>query len=120
MLQVFRQGIGSWFVKLFMGVLILAFVVWGIADVFRNFGATSAARVGSTVISQDDFRRIYTERLQQLNRQLGRGLTPEQARTIGLDRQILDELFGEAALDQKARGLSSVDPEASVTTTSCR
>jgi len=105
MLHVFRQGIGSWFVKIFMAVLILAFLVWGIADVFRNFGASSAARVGSTVISQDDFRRIYTDRLQQLNRQLGRGLTTEQARAIGLDRQILDELFGEAALDQKARSL---------------
>ncbi len=105
MLQVFRQGIGSWFVKGFMGLLILSFVVWGIADVFRNFGGQTAAKVGKTVISQETFRRIYTERLQQLNRQVGRGLTPDQARALGLDRQILSELFGEAALDEKARAL---------------
>jgi len=106
MLQVFRQGIGGWFVKAFMGLLILAFLVWGIADVFRNFGSSSAARVGSTVISQETFRRIYTERLQQLNSRLGRGsITPEQARALGLDRQILKELLAEAALDQKAHRL---------------
>ena len=105
MLQVFRKGAGSWFVKGFMGLLILSFLVWGIADVFRNFSGQTAAKIGKTVITQETFRRIYTERLQQLNRQVGRGLTPEQARAIGLDRQILNELFGEAALDEKARAL---------------
>lgn len=105
MLQVFRKGAGSWFVKAFMGLLILSFVVWGIADVFRNFTGQSAAKIGSTVITQEQFRRIYTDRLQQLNRQAGRGLTPDQARAIGLDRQILNELFGEAALDEKAKAL---------------
>ena len=48
MLQVFRQGIGSWFVKGFMALLIFAFVIWGIADVFRNFGTSTLASVGKT------------------------------------------------------------------------
>src|SRR6185312_11975328 len=38
-------------------------------------------------------------------RQLGRALTPDQARLMGLDRQILSEMFNELALDQKARKL---------------
>jgi peptidyl-prolyl cis-trans isomerase D len=105
MLQVFRQGIGSWFVKGFMGILIFAFVIWGIADVFRNFGATTLARVGKTQISVEGFRRIFTERLQQLSRQAGRSLTPAQAQILGLDRQILGELLSEGALDEKARSL---------------
>jgi peptidyl-prolyl cis-trans isomerase D len=105
MLQVFRQGIGSWFVKGFIGLLILAFVIWGIADVFRNFGTSTLASVGKTQISVEGFRRIFTERLQQLSRQLGRPITPAQAQILGLDRQILGELLSEGALDQKARGL---------------
>jgi len=105
MLQAFRQGIGSWFVKGFMGLLILAFVVWGIADVFRNFGVTTLASVGKTQISIEGFRRTFNERLQQLSRQLGRPITPAQAQILGLDRQILGELLSESALDQEARSL---------------
>ena len=105
MLQVFRQGIGSWFVKGFMGLLILSFVIWGIADVFRNFGASTLARVGKTQISAESFRRMFTERLQQLSRRLGRPITPAQAQILGLDRQILGELLSEGALDQKAQSL---------------
>jgi peptidyl-prolyl cis-trans isomerase D len=105
MLQAFRQGIGSWFVKGFMGLLIFAFVIWGIADVFRNFGTTTLASVGSTRISVEGFRRIFNERLQQLSRQVGHPITPAQAQILGLDRQFLGELLSEGALDQKAKSL---------------
>jgi peptidyl-prolyl cis-trans isomerase D len=105
MLYIFRQGIGSWFVKGFMGLLIFAFLIWGIADVFRNFGTSTLASVGKTQISVEGFRRIFTERLQQLSRQAGRPITPAQAQILGLDRQILGELLSEGALDQEARGL---------------
>jgi peptidyl-prolyl cis-trans isomerase D len=105
MLQVFRQGIGSWFVKGFIGLLIFAFVIWGIADVFRNFGTSTLASVGKTQISVEGFRRIFNERLQQLSRQYGRPITPAQAQILGLDRQILGELLSEGALDQKAKSL---------------
>lgn len=111
MMHVFRQGIGGWVVKILMGLLILSFVIWGIADVFRNFGSSNAAQIGHTTISQETFRRLYTERLQTLGRQLGHGITPEQARAFGIDRRILGELFTEAALDQTASrlGLSISD-----------
>lgn len=105
MLQAFRRGIGSWFVKGFMGLLVFSFVVWGIADVFRNFSNTTLATVGKTKISIQGFRGLFTERLQQLSRQVGRAITPAQAQILGLDRQILGELLGEGALDQKAQSL---------------
>jgi peptidyl-prolyl cis-trans isomerase D len=105
MLHVFRGKMGGWLVKFFMSLLIVAFVVWGIADVFRNFGAGTAAQIGDLKITPEQFRNAYSDRMQQFNRQLGRGITPEQARALGLDRQILAEMIGEAALDQKARKL---------------
>ena len=105
MLHVFRGKMGGWFVKFFMSLLIVAFVIWGIADVFRNFGAGTAVQIGDVKISPEAFRNAYSERLQQLNRRLGRGITPEQARALGLDRQILSEMLGESALDQKAHKL---------------
>ena len=86
-----------------MGVLIVSFAVWGIADIFKGFGQSSLAKIGSTEISTEQFRQIYTDKLQQLGRSFGRPLTPEQARAFGLDRQVLQQTIAEAALDEEAR-----------------
>jgi peptidyl-prolyl cis-trans isomerase D len=88
---------------LVMGVLIISFAIWGIADIFKGFGQSSLAKVGGTEISTEQFRQIYTDKLQQLGRSFGRPLTPEQARAFGLDRQVLQQTIAEAALDEEAR-----------------
>jgi len=96
-----------------MGVLILSFAVWGIADIFKGFGQSTLATVGRTEISVTEFRQLYTDKLQQLGRQFGRPLTMDQARTFGLDRQVLQQTIAEAALDEEARrmGLGQSDAE---------
>ena len=86
-----------------MGVLIVSFAVWGIADIFKGFGQSSLAKIGKTEISTEQFRQIYTEKLQQLGRSFGRPLTSEQARAFGLDRQVLQQTIADAALDEEAR-----------------
>lgn len=96
-----------------MGALIVSFGIWGIADIFRGFGQSTLAKVGHTEISTNEFRQIYTDRLQQIGRQFGRPLTQEQARAFGFDRQVLQQTLAEAALDEKARqlGLGQSDAE---------
>jgi peptidyl-prolyl cis-trans isomerase D len=96
-----------------MGVLIVSFGIWGIADIFRGFGQSTLAKVGHTEISLNEFRQIYNDRLQQIGRQFGRPLTQEQARAFGFDRQVLQQTIAEAALDEKARqlGLGQSDAE---------
>lgn len=96
-----------------MGTLIVSFGVWGIADIFRGFGQSTLATVGHTEISVNEFRQTYTDRLQQIGRQIGRPLTQEQARAFGFDRQVLQQTLAEAALDEEARrlGLGQSDAE---------
>ena len=98
---------------LVMGVLIVSFGIWGIADIFRGFGQSTLAKVGRTEISLNEFRQIYTDRLQQIGRQFGRPLTSEQARALGFDRQVLQQTLAEAALDEETRqlGLGQSDAE---------
>ena len=97
-----------------MGVLIVSFGIWGIADIFKGFGQSTLAKVGRTEISAEQFRQIYTEKLQQLGRQFGRPMSSEQARAFGVDRQVLQQTLAEAALDEEARrmGLGQSDAEA--------
>ena len=96
-----------------MGVLILSFAVWGIADIFKGFGQSTLAKIGRTEISTEQFRQLYTEKLQQIGRQVGRPLTMDQARAFGLDRQVLQQVIAEATLDDQARqlGLGQSDAE---------
>lgn len=104
-----RKASSNWLGKtimaVVMGVLIVSFGIWGIADIFRGFGQSTVAHVGHTEISLNEFRQIYTDRLQQISRQFGRPLTPDQARAFGLDRQVLQQTIAEAALDEEARRL---------------
>ena len=104
-----RKASSNWLGKtimaVVMGVLIISFGVWGIADIFKGFGQSTVAKVGSTEISLNEFRQTYTDRLQQISRQFGRPLTPDQARAFGLDRQVLQQTIAEAALDEEARRL---------------
>jgi peptidyl-prolyl cis-trans isomerase D len=104
-----RKASSNWLGKtimaMVMGVLIISFGVWGIADIFKGFGQSTVAKVGSTEISLNEFRQTYTDRLQQISRQVGRPLTPDQARAFGLDRQVLQQTIAEAALDEEARRL---------------
>ena len=104
-----RKASSNWLGKIVMatvmGVLIVSFGIWGIADIFRGFGQSTLAKVGRTEISAEQFRQIYNERLQQLGRQFGRPLTMDQARAIGFDRQVLQQTLAEAVLDEEARRL---------------
>ena len=86
-----------------MGLLAASFAIWGINDIFRGFGRSTVAKIGGTEIGVEQFRRDYNERLQQLARQVGHPVTPEQASAVGLDRQVLGDMVAEAGLDQRAR-----------------
>lgn len=112
-----RKASSNWLGKtvmaVVMGVLIVSFGIWGIADIFKGFGQSTLAKIGGTEISAEQFRQIYTDRLQQIGRQVNRPLTPEQARAFGIDRQVLQQTLAEATLDEEARriGLNQSDAE---------
>jgi peptidyl-prolyl cis-trans isomerase D len=117
MLRGIRTASANWLGKAVMGVvmglLIVSFAIWGIGDIFRGFGRSSLAKVGGTEIGTEQFRQIYNDRLQQLGRQIGRPISPDQARALGFDRQLLGQLVAETALDERARqlGLGLSDAE---------
>ena len=55
--------------------------------------------------AREQFRTLYTDRLQILGRQFGRPITLEQARALGIDRQIVQTIFSEMLLDERVRTL---------------
>lgn len=111
--NVSSNWLGKSLMSLMFGVLIISFGVWGIADIFRGYGSSTLATVGSTEISAEQFRQTLTDRIQQISRQARRPLTLDQARAFGIDRQVLQETISETLLDEQARrmGLALSDAE---------
>jgi peptidyl-prolyl cis-trans isomerase D len=117
MLRGLRQASSNWLGRIIMAAvvlfLVISFGIWGIGDIFRGFGVSTVAKIGRTEISIEQFRQQYNERLQQLGQQLRRPITADQARALGLEQQILSQMIGGAALDERARqlglGMSDAD-----------
>ena len=109
MLRGIHKASASWLGKavmaVIMGTLVISFAIWGIGDIFRGFGQSTVAKIGGTEITIDQFRNYYTEKMSQLGRRLGRPITPNQARALGLDRQLVGQLVAETALDDRARAM---------------
>ena len=109
MLEGMRKVSQGWAGRIFMGLIMLfislSFVVWGVGDIFRGFGSGKVAQVGEAEISTDAFRTAYQTQLQALQRQSKRAITNDEARAMGLDRQVLNRLISEAILDDRAQAM---------------
>ena len=109
MLRGIHKATSNWLGKtvmaVVMGLLVVSFAIWGIGDIFRGFGRNAVAKIGNTEISIEQFRQLYTDRLQQVGRQVGRAVTPDQASGLGLDRQLLSQIVAETTLDEYSRKL---------------
>jgi peptidyl-prolyl cis-trans isomerase D len=103
--------VGKTIATIFFGALIVSFAIWGIGDIFRATPASTVAEVGDTKITVEQVRAAYTNQVQQLARQFGTVLSPDQARAIGIDQQVVGNLVTEAVMTEQANklGLSVSD-----------
>ncbi len=102
MLNAIRKGVGSWFVKAFLGVLILSFAVWGIGDIFRVQPDAAVVEVGDIEISRSAFESDFNRNMRRLQASFGTGIDRDQARAFGLVEQTIQQMVGRALLDQAA------------------
>lgn len=106
MMDSMRNAAKGWVGKVLIGLIAVSFGVWGIADVFTGSRSGSLAKVGEQEIAPEQFNNAFQDYLQNYARQTGRGITPEEARALGIDRAILDTLLQSAALDHQANKLN--------------
>ena len=106
MLDQMRRGVGNWLAKGLLGLLIVAFAVWGVGDYVRKIGRAPPAKIGDTEISAEQYRQAYQDEMNALSRRLGRRLTPEQARLFGVEQSALARLVNTAAVDKHAGELN--------------
>jgi len=105
MLNKVKKYLGGFFGLLLIAILVVAFIAWGIADVFTGFSRGTIASVGKQDISTSEFRYRFIQNLNLLSRELNEPLTAEQGRAFGLDRQILNNMIAKATLDEASNNI---------------
>ncbi len=92
-----------------MGMLILGLGGFGVT----NFGGgvTAVGSVGDAEITTDQYARAFQGQVNAISQQFGQPISTQEAIAFGLDRQVLQSLVTEAALDNEAAriGLSVGD-----------
>lgn len=105
MLEALRKSTAGWVAKIFIGLLVLSFAVWGIADIFGGYGTQTVATVGDKEISSVEYQNEFQREVRALGNRLRRNVTVDDARSLGLDSQVLLRLIGDAAIDNQANSL---------------
>jgi peptidyl-prolyl cis-trans isomerase D len=108
MLQGLRKASKSPVATVVIGVLVLAFALWGVADIFRGGGDTVVAEVGGEQVSDLQYDMQLRNQLRQLASQTQADITMDQLKAMGADRQVLDQIVSRAALDDAGRRLGLV------------
>ncbi|MBO6636141.1 MAG: SurA N-terminal domain-containing protein, partial [Parvibaculum sp.] len=102
MLDMLRRSASGFVGMAIIGILVIAFAVWGIADIFTGFTGDTVAEVGDQKIDSASYEREFGAELDRMSERLGQPLTREQGQRFGVDRLALSRLIGVATLDDAA------------------
>ncbi|WP_343564711.1 peptidylprolyl isomerase [Kiloniella sp. b19] len=93
------------------GLLILSFAAFGIGDIFTNFGNNQpVAKVGDREVSQQEFARDLSNRIQQVSSQFGQAISLRQAQALGLGDQVLATLVSRRLFEIQSEKMGLVAP----------
>ncbi|MFK4823305.1 peptidyl-prolyl cis-trans isomerase [Paenochrobactrum sp. BZR 588] len=107
MLDSLRAATQTWIAKLLLGMLVLSFAAWGIADIFReNMTSSAALSAGKSEVSAIEYRFAYEQQMMRLSQQFQQRLTKEQAQALGVESQVLSQLAAGVVLDEEARQMN--------------
>ena len=105
MLNILRKSIAGPLAKIFIGLLVLSFAVWGIQDIFGNYGNRVIATIDKIELTVENYIKEYNKQLSLISRSMGRQLSQEEALSIGVDREVLQNLIVEGLLRVETENL---------------
>ncbi|HTU54471.1 MAG TPA: SurA N-terminal domain-containing protein [Acetobacteraceae bacterium] len=115
MLGFIRRHLNSWFVRILYGVLVIAFVGWGVGDMLRNIGTdTALAHVAGHSIQPAAAQAAYQRELERMSESLPSGQQPTaQMRQMVAD-QVVEQLVTQAAIAAELRRIDLIVPDAAL------
>jgi len=92
-------------VGILIGLLVIAFAVWGVNDVFSRQTGTYVLKVGDSEVTANEFSRAYRQTITDMAEESQSALTDQQAYDRGIHRQILSDLLARKIIEVDADDL---------------
>lgn len=104
MMQNAQKGMAKWTVRILLGLLILSFAMWGVADYVTGPVNPPVAHVGDREISSNEFLNEAQRRINIVRQQQNRAIDQRTAIALGLYGQTLSAMIDRNALLDTADG----------------
>ena len=88
----------NFMVAILVGLLVVAFAVWGVNDVFTARAGNAVITVGDAEISSAEFEDAFERELQTQNRDNNSSVTNQQAYAQGLHNRVLQNLLTDTVI----------------------
>ena len=110
MMEALRNGAKTWVAKLLLGLVMAVFAILGVSSMdmsatMRGLFKQDLATVGGKAIPGEVYSNELKRTLQQISNQSGNNVTIDEAKKLGIDKQVLDRLIAQASLDAQANRL---------------
>lgn len=105
MLAQLRSLTRGWIAYILLFLLVIAFAIWGVNDVFSGVGSQNLAEVGGRKITPPMLAREL-ELTLRAQRNQGNNLTQQEAIDAGYHERLLESMIGRAALQEYAQKIN--------------
>lgn len=92
-------------VGILVGMLVLAFALWGVTDVFSPNNTNAVVKVGEAEVGRTEFMDSFNDEMRDYAQENGEGLTPQQAYDRGIPQQLISEFTQKLAIEADASDL---------------
>jgi peptidyl-prolyl cis-trans isomerase D len=103
MLTELRKVTRGWVALGVIGLLALAFAIWGINDVFKPIQSNEVASGRNLSLGQNEFNVAFENELKTVQQQAGRPVSKQEAVAANFHMQVVDRLVTQRAFDRLAR-----------------
>ncbi len=115
MITSFRRYLETWPVRIFFGIMVLSFVVWGVGDVVRLIAhQTWLAKAGGETIEPQQFQPVFQRELARAQQQLPAGQDMTAAMRRDIADRALQQMIGQIAMTNELDRLRVVVPDAAM------
>ncbi|KAA6205918.1 MAG: hypothetical protein DU429_01700 [Candidatus Tokpelaia sp.] len=102
MLDQLRSAVNSWPAKILLCLVLLSFIAWGGQSAFQAGGDDTLMATKDRSVSASAYDLALRNEVLRLSMRIGRYLTPDEIRRLGLGQAVFRGLYDNLVLDTEA------------------
>ena len=80
-------------------LLVFAFSIWGVGDIFRGYNSNILAQVGDREVNAQNFLFRFNREINRVSNDMSRMISTEEAKNAGLHYQVLNRVIVETSIN---------------------